>query len=366
MEGATARSGRRPPLPHDADDLRRDPAVHPHRGHPPRRAARDADPRPARRDRRRRAARVDEPRLAARARLDGGRAARRLLPRARPSRRPAARAGRRARRAGGPRRRPPGDRAAPARRERRLPLVRVQHELRARASATSTSRARTSRPACRPRRSCAPPRSASRPSRTPPRTRSSPPISPAASCSGTPRAEAMFGHRAAEALGEPLALLMPERDREAQRAGLARFAATGERARWPRARARGRAGGRHGVPASELSVGSWRHAGSRYLTLVIRDVSDRVRARARAARGRGALRRRLPGRRRRAGARRPGRHAAARQPRAVRPRRAARARARRAARSTSCSIPPSAASTAWRSRPWWPGARSAWRSSAAS
>ena len=73
----------------------------------------------------------------------------------------------------------------------------------------------------------------------------------------------------------------------------------------------------------ELSLGTWSHAGQRCLTGVIRDV---VRPRARpprAARGRGALRRRVRGRRRGARARRARRHAAARQPRAVRARRPA-------------------------------------------
>jgi PAS domain S-box-containing protein len=92
-------------------------------------------------------------------------------------------------------------------------------------------------------------------------------------------AERIFGHRAAAALGRPLALLLPERDRPGHHARLARYVAMGDE------QVLQGTVERHGLRADgtefpmELSMGSWRHAGQRYMTLVVRDVSDRVRAR---------------------------------------------------------------------------------------
>jgi PAS domain S-box-containing protein len=92
-------------------------------------------------------------------------------------------------------------------------------------------------------------------------------------------AEAIFGLPAAEALGRPLTDLMPERYRDAHRAGMARFLATGE----------GRLVGStievEGLRADgtefplELSLGTWSQNGQRCFSGVLRDVSDRVRAR---------------------------------------------------------------------------------------
>ena len=80
----------------------------------------------------------------------------------------------------------------------------------------------------------------------------------------------------------------------------------------------------------ELSLGSWSQNGQHVLhRRPARPVGPRARP-ACAARGRGALRRRVRGRRGRAHARRPGRHAAARQPRPVRADGLARGRAGRA------------------------------------
>ena len=80
-------------------------------------------------------------------------------------------------------------------------------------------------------------------------------------------------------LGDPLTDLMPARYRDAHRAGIARFRATGE----------GRLGGSavevEGLRADgtefplELSLGSWRENGQISFTAVVRDVTDRVRAR---------------------------------------------------------------------------------------
>jgi PAS domain S-box-containing protein len=92
-------------------------------------------------------------------------------------------------------------------------------------------------------------------------------------------AETIFGHAAQEALGQPLTLLMPERYRDAHRAGMARFLATGE------ARVMGTVIELEGVRADgtefpvELSLGSWSHNGQLCLTGVLRDITDRVRAR---------------------------------------------------------------------------------------
>ena len=136
--------------------------------------------------------------------------------------------------------------------------------------------------------------------RTPPATRSSPPTSAAASSSGTPAPRPSSAHRGRDALGRRSPMLMPERYREAHRARLARFARHGRgAARCPaHARARGPARGRHGVPAWSCRSATWRRAGQRYFT---RRHPRRLRPRARparAARGRGALRRRVRGRRR--------------------------------------------------------------------
>jgi PAS domain S-box-containing protein len=92
-------------------------------------------------------------------------------------------------------------------------------------------------------------------------------------------AECIFGRTSAEMIGRPLTELMPERYRDAHRAGLARFLATGE----------GRLSGStvevEGLRADgtefpvELSLGSWTHDGQTCFTGVVRDLSDRVRAR---------------------------------------------------------------------------------------
>jgi PAS domain S-box-containing protein len=92
-------------------------------------------------------------------------------------------------------------------------------------------------------------------------------------------AETMFGHAAEDVLGRPLTTLLPERYREAHNATFARYVATGEG---------GAVAGTkelEGLRANgtefpmELSLGTWSHAGRRCLTGVIRDLSDRVRAR---------------------------------------------------------------------------------------
>jgi PAS domain S-box-containing protein len=92
-------------------------------------------------------------------------------------------------------------------------------------------------------------------------------------------AEAIFLRPAADALGRPLTDLMPERYRDAHRAGMARFLATGE------GRVLGSTVEVEGLRADgtefplELSLGSWSQDGQRCFSGVLRDVSDRVRAR---------------------------------------------------------------------------------------
>ena len=92
-------------------------------------------------------------------------------------------------------------------------------------------------------------------------------------------AEAIFGHTAAEALGRPLVDLMPERYRDAHRAGMARYLATGE------GRLMGSPVEVEGLRADgsefpvELTLGTWTQNGRRCFTGVLRDISERVRAR---------------------------------------------------------------------------------------
>jgi PAS domain S-box-containing protein len=92
-------------------------------------------------------------------------------------------------------------------------------------------------------------------------------------------AEAIFGLPATKALGQPLSTLMPERYRDAHRAGMARFLATGE------ARVMGTSIELEGLRADgtefplELSLGSWSQNGQVCFSGVLRDLSDGVRAR---------------------------------------------------------------------------------------
>ncbi len=94
-------------------------------------------------------------------------------------------------------------------------------------------------------------------------------------------AEAMFGWSVGEVLGRPVEFLMPERYRAAHRAGLARYAATGD------GRVLGRtleleAVRRDGTEFPiELSLGTTTEGGRRSYTGVIRDVTERVTDRLR-------------------------------------------------------------------------------------
>jgi PAS domain S-box-containing protein len=92
-------------------------------------------------------------------------------------------------------------------------------------------------------------------------------------------AEEMFGRPASVALGMPIADLMPVRYRNAQNAGFARHLATGE------SRLMGSTIEVEGLRADgsefplELTLGSWSQNGQQCFTAVMRDVSERIRAR---------------------------------------------------------------------------------------
>jgi PAS domain S-box-containing protein len=92
-------------------------------------------------------------------------------------------------------------------------------------------------------------------------------------------AESMFGLPAGAALGRPLTDLMPERYRDAHRAGMARFLSTGG------SRLMGRRIELEGLRADgtefplDLSLGSWSQNGRVCFSGVLRDLSDRVSAR---------------------------------------------------------------------------------------
>jgi len=93
-----------------------------------------------------------------------------------------------------------------------------------------------------------------------------------------PGAERIFGLRAEEVIGQPLTALMPERFREAHRAGLARYVATGE------ARVIGKtvelAGQRKDGTEFplELSLATWKQGADVAFTAIIRDITARKEA----------------------------------------------------------------------------------------
>jgi len=91
-------------------------------------------------------------------------------------------------------------------------------------------------------------------------------------------AEAMFGYPAAEAIGQPVTLIMPERFHERHRQGLKRFLATGK------PRIMGRTIEMSGLRSDgsefpvELSLTSWKAKQETFFAGVIRDVGERKRA----------------------------------------------------------------------------------------
>jgi len=93
-----------------------------------------------------------------------------------------------------------------------------------------------------------------------------------------PGAERIFGHTLQEVSGKPLTVLMPERLRDAHRAGLGRYVATGE------ARVVGRTVELVGQKRDgtefplELSLASWKRGPEVAFTAVIRDITERKAA----------------------------------------------------------------------------------------
>jgi PAS domain S-box-containing protein len=91
-------------------------------------------------------------------------------------------------------------------------------------------------------------------------------------------AQAMFGYPEPEVLGQPLAMLMPERYRRAHQEGLRRFIGTGE------SRLIGSTVELEGMRKDgsefplELSLASWTTAGGRFVSGILRDVTERKRA----------------------------------------------------------------------------------------
>ncbi len=90
-----------------------------------------------------------------------------------------------------------------------------------------------------------------------------------------PGAEAMFGYPAAEVVGQPITILMPDRYHAAHRQGLVRYLATGEpRVIGTTAELEGRRKDGGEFPL-ELSLSVWNTAEGRSFTGIIRDISAR-------------------------------------------------------------------------------------------
>ncbi len=94
-------------------------------------------------------------------------------------------------------------------------------------------------------------------------------------------AEAIFGYTEDEVMGRPLAMLMPERYREAHQKGLERAYATGER------RVAGKTIELNGLRKNgrefplELSLSMWKAGGDTCFSGIIRDITERKQAEAR-------------------------------------------------------------------------------------
>ena len=91
-------------------------------------------------------------------------------------------------------------------------------------------------------------------------------------------AERLFGYESAEAIGQPLTILMPESFRDAHSRGVERYNRTGE----PRIVGKtvefvGRRRDGSQFPM-ELSLASWSRGGENAFTGIVRDISDRKRA----------------------------------------------------------------------------------------
>jgi len=95
-----------------------------------------------------------------------------------------------------------------------------------------------------------------------------------------PGAERAFGYAAAEAVGQPLTLLIPERFQAAHRAGLTRYLTTGEaRVVGKTVELVGRRKDGTEFPV-DLSLASWKRGPDVAFTAIIRDITERRRAEA--------------------------------------------------------------------------------------
>jgi len=104
-----------------------------------------------------------------------------------------------------------------------------------------------------------------------------------------PAAERMFGRAVAQAAGEPLTILMPERFRAAHEGGLARFIATGEtRVIGRTVELIGRRADESEFPLS-LSLSTFVVDGERFFSGVLADISERQRGEAELRRSRALL-----------------------------------------------------------------------------
>lgn len=91
-----------------------------------------------------------------------------------------------------------------------------------------------------------------------------------------PAAERMFGYSAAELLGKPLSMLMPERFRQQHTVGLARYLKTAERRLdWSDLRLPGLHRDGHELALS-ISFGEYRDGGSKVFTGILRDISEMI------------------------------------------------------------------------------------------
>ena len=93
-----------------------------------------------------------------------------------------------------------------------------------------------------------------------------------------PGAAKMFGYTEAEVLGQPTTMLIPERLRAAHRLGMARFLETGKRAligKVVEVQGLRKDGTEFAV---ELSLSTWTTREGRFLSGIIRDISDRKEA----------------------------------------------------------------------------------------
>ena len=92
-------------------------------------------------------------------------------------------------------------------------------------------------------------------------------------------AEAIFGHESEAAIGQPLAMLLPERYRDAHSAYLETFKASEELARFMSGRAEIQGLHKDGTEfPAEASISAFQLDGERYFAAVLRDVTERKEA----------------------------------------------------------------------------------------